>query len=80
VPLALFAYGARRIPYSTVGLIQYLGPTLQLLTGVLLYHEPFNATRAISFGLIWAALAIYALDGLLRARTAPALATASVTE
>lgn len=68
VPLAMFAYGARLIPYSTVGLIQYIGPTLQLLTGVLLYHEPFPFSRAIGFILIWAALALYALDGLLRAR------------
>lgn len=68
VPLAMFAYGARRIPYSTVGLIQYIGPTLQLLTGVVLYHEPFPFNRAIGFILIWTALVLYALDGLLRSR------------
>jgi chloramphenicol-sensitive protein RarD len=79
VPLALFAYGARRIPYSTVGLIQYIGPTLQLLTGVLLYHEPFSMTKAAGFGLIWAALALYAIDGLLRSRGGnPPLAESAV--
>lgn len=82
VPLALFAFGARLIPYSTVGLIQYIGPTLQLLTGVLLYGEPFPLSRAIGFMLIWAALVIYALEGLWRSRNAapagsgPAVATA----
>jgi chloramphenicol-sensitive protein RarD len=68
LPLVLFAYGARRIPLSTVGLLQYIGPTLQLLLGVFLYHEAFNATRAFGFALIWAALAIYAADGLWRSR------------
>jgi chloramphenicol-sensitive protein RarD len=68
IPLALFAYGARLIPYSTLGLIQYIGPTLQLLLGIFLFREPFTDARAIGFGLIWAALAIYAAEGLIRAR------------
>jgi chloramphenicol-sensitive protein RarD len=65
LPLALFAYGARLIPLSTVGLVQYIGPTLQFLIGVLVFHEPFPLTRAIGFGCIWVALAIYATDGFL---------------
>ena len=68
IPLVLFAYGARRIPYSTVGLLQYIGPTLQLLLGVFLYHEPFGGSRLIGFALIWSALAIYAIAGLWRSR------------
>jgi chloramphenicol-sensitive protein RarD len=68
LPLALFAYGARLIPLSTLGLLQYLGPTLQLLIGVFLFGEPFPAERAVGFVLIWAALAIYAADGVLRRR------------
>ncbi len=68
IPLVLFAFGARRIPYSTVGLLQYIGPTLQLLLGVFLYHEPFGGSRLIGFALIWSALAIYAIDGLWRSR------------
>jgi len=75
VPLALFAYGARLIPYSTVGLVQYIGPTLQLLTGVLLYREPFTAARAAGFVMIWVALAIYVIDGFVRSRWIPAAAT-----
>ena len=68
IPLVLFAYGARRIPYSTVGLLQYIGPTLQLLLAVFLFHEPFSGPRVIGFSLIWIALAIYAADGVWRAR------------
>lgn len=77
VPLVLFAYGVRRIPLSTVGLLQYLGPTLQLLTGIFVFHEPFTQTQAIGFGLIWAALVVYAGEGFWRSwRAKPALATA----
>jgi chloramphenicol-sensitive protein RarD len=68
IPLVLFAYGVRRVPLSTVGLIQYVGPTLQLLTGVFVFHEAFSRTQLIGFGLIWIALLIYAGDGLWRAR------------
>jgi chloramphenicol-sensitive protein RarD len=70
MPLALFAYGARLIPLSTVGLVQYIGPTLQFLVGVLVYHEPFPWSRAVGFLLIWSALVIYAADGLWRNRGA----------
>ncbi len=66
IPLVMFAAGARRIPLSLLGLMQYIAPTLQLLLGVLLYHEPFNASRAAGFCFIWAALAIYSGEGLLR--------------
>jgi chloramphenicol-sensitive protein RarD len=75
VPLFLFAYGARLLPYSTVGLLQYIGPTLQLLCGVLIFHESFGPKIAAGFVMIWAALVIYATDGMLRARAA-ALRTA----
>jgi chloramphenicol-sensitive protein RarD len=59
VPLLLFAHGARRIQYSTVGFFQYIAPTGQLLIGVFLYGEPFTLTHAISFGLVWGAIVIY---------------------
>ncbi|HEX4387705.1 MAG TPA: EamA family transporter RarD [Steroidobacteraceae bacterium] len=70
VPLFLFAYGARALPYSTIGVLQYIGPTLQLLCGVLVLHEGFTPARALGFTLIWAALLIYAADGLWTARSA----------
>lgn len=64
IPLLLFAAGARRIPLSLLGLLQYIGPTLQLLLGVWLYHEPFGGMRLAGFALIWSALAVYSLEGL----------------
>lgn len=64
IPLLMFASGARRIPLSLLGLLQYIGPTLQLLLGVWLYHEPFGGARLAGFALIWGALAVYSLEGL----------------
>lgn len=64
IPLLLFAAGARRIPLATMGLLQYISPSLQMLLGVWLYGEPFKPTRVIGFYLIWAALAIYSAEGL----------------
>lgn len=74
IPLVLFALGARRLPYSTVGLLQYIGPTLQLMLAVLVYREPFSGPRVIGFVTIWMALAIYAVDGLWRSRKVSVLA------
>ncbi|WP_420996972.1 EamA family transporter RarD [Cupriavidus sp. 30B13] len=68
VPLLLFAAGARRIPLSLLGLLQYTGPTLQLLLGVWLWHEPFPASKQAGYALIWISLAIYAVEGLLAGR------------
>jgi chloramphenicol-sensitive protein RarD len=70
IPLFLFAYGARALPYSTVGVLQYIGPSLQLLCGVLLYRESFGPAQAAGFALLWVGLLIYAADGLWRARSA----------
>ncbi|SNS10077.1 chloramphenicol-sensitive protein RarD [Noviherbaspirillum humi] len=64
IPLLLFAAGARRIPLSVLGLLQYIGPTLQLLLGVWLYHEPFGGARLAGFALIWCALAVYSAEGV----------------
>jgi len=66
IPLLLFASGARQIPLSVLGLLQYLSPTLQFLLGVWLFHEPFTPDRLVGFALIWAALALFAAEGLLR--------------
>jgi chloramphenicol-sensitive protein RarD len=73
IPLVLFAFGARRIPYSTVGLLQYIGPTIQLFLAVYVFHEPFTRARMIGFSLIWTALAIYAVEGVWRSRKLAAL-------
>lgn len=68
IALFLFAYGTRLLPYSTVGLLQYIAPTLQLACGVFVFHEEFTRTRALGFMLIWAALVIYAGEGLALSR------------
>ncbi|NIA53148.1 EamA family transporter RarD [Massilia sp. TW-1] len=65
IPLVLFAAGARKIPMSVLGLLQYLSPTMQFLLGVGLFHEAFTAARLVGFVLIWLALALYAAEGLL---------------
>jgi chloramphenicol-sensitive protein RarD len=64
IPLLLFAAGARRIPFTTLGLLQYVGPTLQLLLGVYLYREPFDAAKLAGYAAIWFALAVFSADGL----------------
>jgi len=69
VPLMLFAYAARRIRLTTLGLLQYLAPTVQLAIGVLVYHEPFPRSRLVCFVFIWAALALYTADNLLAQRS-----------
>jgi chloramphenicol-sensitive protein RarD len=66
LPLLLFAAGARGISFSTLGILQYFAPSLQLLIGVWLYGEPFGYTRAVGFGLIWLGLAIYTAEGMYR--------------
>jgi chloramphenicol-sensitive protein RarD len=59
LPLVWFANGARLIPLSMVGFLQYLTPTLHLALGVMLYRESFTRTHLVSFGLIWAGILIY---------------------
>ncbi len=62
IPLLLFTLGARRLPLSTVGLLQYIAPTCTFLLAVFLYSEPFTAAHAVAFALIWTALALYTFD------------------
>lgn len=69
VPLLCFTAAARRLPYSTVGMLQFLAPTLQFLLAVGLYGEHFSTAHAIAFGAIWVALALYA-SSLLSERRA----------
>lgn len=64
IPLLLFAYGARRIRLSTMGLLQYLAPTVQFALGIWVYHEPFSRERLIGFAFIWTGLALYTADSL----------------
>ncbi|MEU7145454.1 EamA family transporter RarD [Nocardia sp. NPDC046473] len=68
IPLLLFAVAAQRVPLSTMGLLQYLTPALQMAWGVAIAHEPMPASRWAGFALIWTALAIFTAHALLRAR------------
>ena len=71
LPLLLFAVATRRINLTTIGLLQYIAPTCGLLIGVAVYGEPFDRTRWPGFMLIWAALAVYWLEGASRLRGQP---------
>ena len=68
IPLLMFASAARQIPLSVVGILQYIAPTLQFLIGVFLYHEPFDQSRLIGFGLVWLALIIFWVESYLAHR------------
>jgi chloramphenicol-sensitive protein RarD len=68
MPLLWFNNAAKRLRLSTLGFFQYIAPSLQLALGVFLYQEPFTRTHAITFGLIWTALAIYSTTSLLAVR------------
>ncbi|MFF2087640.1 EamA family transporter RarD [Nocardia sp. NPDC058176] len=68
VPLLLFAVAAQRVPLSTMGILQYLTPGLQMVWGVAVMHEPMPASRWIGFALIWAGLIIFTTDALRRSR------------
>jgi len=65
LPLLCFAAGARRIPLSLVGILQYLGPTLQLALGVFVFHERLPTAKLAGFALIWLGLVLYALESAL---------------
>jgi chloramphenicol-sensitive protein RarD len=67
VPLLVFAAAVRRLRYSTLGLLQYIAPTIQFLLAVLVYGEPLTRAHIVCFVLIWAGLAVFAADGLRRA-------------
>ena len=66
LPLAMFAAGARRVRLSTLGFLQYLSPSITLAIAVLAFGEPFTRTDAATFGCVWAALALVAVDGRMR--------------
>lgn len=74
LPLLLFTAAAKRLPYSTLGFLQYIAPSLQFLLAVLVFHEPFGTAQALCFAAIWAALAIFSVEALrnARARISPA--------
>ena len=68
IPLLLFASAAPRVPLSTIGILQYVNPTMQFLLGVLVYREPFTHHRLIGFSMVWAGLILFWLEGLYARR------------
>lgn len=62
IPLLLFAAGAKRISFTLVGFLQYVAPTIMLILGLFLFHEPFSLPQLLSFILIWIALIIFLLS------------------
>jgi chloramphenicol-sensitive protein RarD len=78
VPLLLFAAAARRTTLTTMGLLQYIAPSIQFALGITFFGEPLSTQRLIGFALVWSALAIYSLEGVIqggraaRARARPA--------
>jgi chloramphenicol-sensitive protein RarD len=71
IPLLMFVSAARRIPLTIIGIMHYITPTCQFLLGVLVYKEAFSRTQAFGFGIVWIALIIFAVEGILAHRAAP---------
>jgi chloramphenicol-sensitive protein RarD len=69
IPLLLFAAGAQSVPLTTVGLLQFIAPTIQFLIGVFLYNEPFSQVSLVGFSLIWLALIIFSVESFINNRT-----------
>ncbi len=70
IPLMVYANGAKLLRLSTIGIMQYIAPTMIFLTAVFLFDEPFGRARAIAFPMIWAALVIYTWSMIQQARAA----------
>jgi chloramphenicol-sensitive protein RarD len=70
IPLLLFTAAARRLPYSTLGFLQYIAPSLQFLLAVLVFGEPLTTAHLVCFAAIWTALAIFVFEGIRTGRAA----------
>ena len=79
IPLMLFSYATKRLNLSTVGIMQYINPSLQFLVAVVILTEPFTGWHAIAFPLIWTGLAIYTVDAIRQDRAARKTVIASST-
>jgi chloramphenicol-sensitive protein RarD len=65
IPLIFFASGAPKVPLTTIGILQYIAPTIQFLIGIFIYHEPFTSGQLVGFGIVWIALIIFTVEGLM---------------
>ncbi|MRT94819.1 EamA family transporter RarD [Ancylomarina sp. 16SWW S1-10-2] len=68
LPLYWFAKGAQRIPLSSLGFMQYIGPSIMLIIGIVMYKETFSREQAIAFGMIWIALVLYTISMIINTR------------
>lgn len=66
LPLLMFAYAVQRLRLTTIGMLQYLSPSIAFLLAITLFREPINGVQLLSFGLIWLSLAVYSADSFLR--------------
>ncbi|KAH9120243.1 hypothetical protein LEN26_011207 [Aphanomyces euteiches] len=80
IPFLLFAEAAPLISFSLLGLLQYLSPIINFFLGIFAYHEPFSTAKLIEFILVWIALTIFAIDGVMATRVKPDDATDGSTE
>lgn len=80
IPLMLFSWGAQRVRLSTLGLVQYLNPSLQAFSAVVIMAEPFTRWHGVAFAMIWAALAVYSAAGLRQDRAARRAVVAASTD
>jgi chloramphenicol-sensitive protein RarD len=74
LPLVLFAAAVQRIPLSTIGVLQFIAPTVQFVLGVMVYEEPFSGQKFVGFALVWAAVLVFGTESIVanrRARLAP---------
>ncbi|TMP31327.1 EamA family transporter RarD [Pseudoalteromonas rubra] len=75
LPLLCFTAAAKRIPYSTLGFFQYIGPSLMFILAVVFYGEVFSAERVLTFAFIWSALALFSFDSYRTGKAQRRLAT-----
>lgn len=76
VPLLLFAYGVQRLRLTTIGMFQYIAPSLQFVVAIMVFGEQLNATRAVSFALIWVSLAVFSWDSYRQRGQRPPMSAA----
>jgi chloramphenicol-sensitive protein RarD len=67
-PLILFAYAVKRMRLTTIGMLQYIAPSIAFLLAITMFGEELNLTRLVSFGMIWLSLAVYTADSVVRSR------------
>jgi chloramphenicol-sensitive protein RarD len=64
LPLVLFAAAVQRVPLSTIGILQFIAPTVQFVLGIVVYKEPFSEQKLIGFALVWVAVSVFATEGI----------------